>query len=109
MAGLAERASIRHNGVGGNAISNLIIEMPDDLVRSLEEIAAAQHKSVQQLAVEQLRSLAETSPEDRLGSAAALLRAMRDTPHPSKSDVDELDAAVAAARVPVQPGDLFSE
>ena len=39
-------------------MANLTIEMPDDLVRSLEGIAAAQRKSVQQLALEQLSSLA---------------------------------------------------
>jgi hypothetical protein len=29
-------------------MANLMIEMPDDLVSSLERIAAAQHKSIQQ-------------------------------------------------------------
>jgi hypothetical protein len=41
-------------------LANLIIDMPDDLARSLEGIAAAQHISVEQLAVERLRSLVET-------------------------------------------------
>ena len=31
-------------------MANLIVEMPDDLVRSLEGVAAAQRKSIQQLA-----------------------------------------------------------
>jgi len=33
-------------------MANLIIEVPDDLVRSLEDIATAQRKSIQQLALE---------------------------------------------------------
>ena len=88
-------------------MTNLIIEVPDDLARSLEGIAAAQHKSIQQLAIERLRSLLEVSPEHRAGSAAAVLRAMREPPHPSASDVDEPDAAITAGRLPVRTDGLF--
>jgi hypothetical protein len=91
-------------------MANLIIEVPDDLARSLEGIAAAQHKSVQQLAVERLRSLVEVCPEQhRPGSAAAVLRAMREPPHLDASDVEELDVAIAAGRMLVQARDLFPE
>ena len=90
-------------------MANLLIEMPDDLARSLEGIAAAQHKTVQQLAVEGLRSLVQVSPEYRSGSATDVLRAMMEAPHPSVSDVDELDAAIAAGRLPVQTRDPFSD
>ncbi len=62
-------------------MANLTIEVPDDLVSSLEAIAAAQRKSVQQLALERLSSLVEVSPEPRPGSPAALLRAMREPPY----------------------------
>jgi hypothetical protein len=86
---------------------NLIIEMPDDVARSLEEIAAAQRKSLQQLALERLSSLAAAVPENRPGSPAAILRAMKDAPHPSSEDVDALDAAIAAGRLPVRTSDLF--
>ena len=79
-------------------MTNLIIEVPDDLADSLEGIAAAQNKSIQQLAVERLRSLVESSLEHRAGSAAAVLRAMQAAPHLSDSDVDELDAAIAGGR-----------
>jgi hypothetical protein len=82
--------------------------MPDNLVRILEGIAAAQRKSVQQLALEQLSSLVEVSPEPRDGSPAAVLRVMREPPHPSPADVDEFDAAIAAGRLPVRTRDLFS-
>ena len=88
-------------------MTNLIIEVPDDLAGSLERIAAAQNKSIQQLAIERLRSLVESSLEPRMGSAAAVLRAMQEPPHLSDSDVDELDAAIAAGRLPVRTRDLF--
>jgi hypothetical protein len=96
-------------GKGAKRVTNLIIEMPDDLARSLEGIAAAQHKTVQQIAVERLRSLVESNRELRPGSPSALLRAMMDPPHPAVSDVEELDAAIAAARMPTQARDLFSD
>jgi len=63
-------------------MANLNIEMPDDLVWSLEGIAAAQHKRIQQLAPEQLRPLVDDVPERRFGFPAAVLRVMQDPPHP---------------------------
>ena len=90
-------------------MANLIVELPDDLALSLEGIAAAQRKSIQQLAVERLSSLVEVSPEPRAGSPAALLRVMQAPPHPSAADVDELDAAIAAGRLPIRTRDLFSD
>ena len=90
-------------------MTNLIIEVPDDLARRLEGIAAAQNKSIQQLAVERLRSLVESSLEHRAGSAAAVFQAMQEPPHLSDSDVDELDAAIAGGRLPVQTRDLFPD
>ncbi len=89
-------------------MANLTIEMPDELVRSLEGIAAAQRKSVQQLALEQLSSLIGVIPELRAGSPAAVLRVMQEPPHLSSADVDELDAAIAAGRLSVRTQDLFS-
>jgi hypothetical protein len=88
-------------------MANLIIELPDDLVRSLEAIAAAQRKSIQQLALERLRSLVEVIPEPRAGSPSAILRVMLEPPYPSSADVDELDAAIAAGRLPIGTRDLF--
>ena len=89
-------------------MANLNIEMPDDLARSLEGIAAAQSKSVQQLALERLSSLVDV-PERRAGSPAAVLRAMQEAPHPTAADVDELDALIAAGRLPIRARDLFSD
>lgn len=90
-------------------MANLIIEMPDDLARGLAGIAAAQRKSIQQLALEQLSSLVEVTAELRAGSPAAVLRAMQEPPHLSSADVDELDAVIAAGRLPVWARDLFSD
>ncbi len=89
-------------------MTNLTIEIPDDLVRSLEAIAAAQGKSVQQLALERLNSFTNVSPDIRPGSPATVLRVMQEPPHPSAGDVDDLDAAIAAGRLPVRTRDLFS-
>ena len=88
---------------------NLTIEVPDDVIRSLEVIAAAQGKSLQQLAAERLNSLVSVSPAPLQGSPAALLRAMTESPHPSAADVDDLEAAIAGGRLPVRTRDLFSD
>ncbi len=77
----------------------MTIQIPDDLARGLEGVAAAESKTVEQLAVERLRTLLErpVSPE-------ALLRTLRALPRPSSDAVDELEAAIAGSRLPV--GDL---
>ena len=90
-------------------MANLIIEVPDHLVRSLAPIAAAQRKSVQQLALEQLSSLVGVAPGPPAGSPAAVLRVIEEPPHLSSADVDELDAVIAAGRLPVRARDLFSD
>ena len=74
----------------------MTIQIPDDLARGLEGIAAAQHKSVEQVALDSLRSLF-----DRATSPRVVLRAVRDLPHPSAAAVDDLEAVIAAARLPV--------
>jgi hypothetical protein len=82
----------------------MTIQIPDDLARGLEEIAVAQHKSVEQVAVERLR-VAFDDP----GSPAAVLRLIRELPHPSPEAVDELEAAIASARMPVEDRGIFDE
>jgi hypothetical protein len=93
-------------GQEANTMANLNIELPDDLALSLEGIAAAQRMTVQQLALERLTSLVE---EVIPGSPAALLRALQSPPYPNLADVEELNAAIAASRVPIRARDLFSE
>ena len=88
---------------------NVQIEMPDDLLRSLESIASSQSKTLQELAIERLRSFVELSLESRPGTAAAILRAMREPPHPTEADVDALDGAIAAGRLQSQSHDPFSK
>jgi hypothetical protein len=80
----------------------MTIRIPDDLARGLEGIAAAQQKSVEQVALESLLSLFE-----RASSPEAVLRAVRQLPHPSAAAVDDLDAAIAAARLPVADKGAF--
>ncbi len=80
----------------------MTIQIPDDLARDLEGIAAAQKKSVEQLALERLRSLF-----DDAGSPGAVLRVVRELPHPSSPAVDDLEAAIAAARLPVRDEGAF--
>ena len=72
----------------------MTIEIPEELARSLERIAAAQQISVEQLAVDRLRSSL-----NRTTSPQALLQTLRSLPHPSPLAMDDLDAAIAAARI----------
>jgi hypothetical protein len=78
------------------------IEIPDDLARELAGIAAAEQKTVEELALESLRSLS-----DGASSPQAILRHIRELPHPSASAVDELEAAIAASRLPVREDGPF--
>jgi hypothetical protein len=82
----------------------MTIRIPDDLARGLEGIAAAQHKSVEQVALESLRSLF-----DRASSPEVVLRSLRQLPHPSAEAVGELEAAIAAAQLPVRGHGIFDK
>ena len=83
-------------------MTQLTLQIPDDLARGLECIAAVQKKSIEQVALERLRSLVS-----RIGSPEAVLRAMREPPHLSSSAIDDLEAAISSGRVPVrEPGHL---
>ena len=73
----------------------MTIQIPDDLARGLEGIAAAQSKSVEQVALESLRALFEAA-----SSPEAVLRSVRRLPHPSASAVDDFDAAIVAPCLP---------
>ena len=82
--------------------NKVTIQIPDDLARGLEGIAAAQRKSVEQVALDSLRSLF-----DKASSPEAVLRSVRGLPHPSADAVDDLEAAIAAARLPVPDQGAF--
>ena len=60
-------------------------------------MAAAQQMGVEQLAVERLRSLL-----DRPTSPALVLRTIQALPHPGRPAMDDLDAAIAEAKLPVR-------
>lgn len=85
-------------------IGTMTIDIPDEVARGLERIAAAQKQSVEELAVERLKELIDrpTSPE-------VLLRTLRALPHPSREAVDDLDAAITSGRLPVTGGGPFDE
>jgi len=73
----------------------MTIQIPDDLARGLEGIAAAQQKSVEQV--------------ECASSPKVVLRAVRQLPHPSSAAVDDLNAAIAAARLPVRDQGAFEQ
>jgi hypothetical protein len=69
------------------------IQIPDDLTRGLEGLAAMQKKTVEEVAVEGLRLLFKESD-----SPGALLQSLRSLPHPSPAAVDDMEAAIVAAQ-----------
>jgi hypothetical protein len=83
-------------------MTNLTIQIPDDLARKLEAIASAQQKSVEEVVVDRLGSLC-----GQTNSPQAILRAVRKLRHPSPGAVDDLDAAIAATRLPVRDQGVF--
>lgn len=85
-------------------VVTMTIQIPDELARGLEGIAAAEHKSVEQLAVERLQSLVKKSM-----SPAELLQYLRSLPHPSREAVEDMKAAIAAGRIPVRDRGVFDE
>jgi hypothetical protein len=80
----------------------MTIQIPDELARGLAGIAAAQRKTVEQLALDSLRLLF-----DEASSPEALLRSIRRLPHPSAAAVDDLEAAILSARLPVRDEGAF--
>jgi hypothetical protein len=57
-----------------------------------------------------LRVSVEAWPSPLLaGSPQALRRAMQAPPHLSRGEVDELEAAIAQGRIPVDNGEIFNE
>lgn len=79
----------------------MTIQIPDDLARGLEGMAAAQQKSVEQVAVDSLRALL-----DRATSPETVLRAVRKLSHPSPAAVDDLEAAIARTVAGARSGRL---
>ena len=84
---------------------HLTIELPDELARSFARITATRTRASSNVPWNDC--FLTRGSEPRRGSAAAVLRAMKEPPHLSGSDVDALDAAIAAGRLPVQTPELF--
>ena len=80
----------------------LMIQIPDDVARGLEGLANNENKSVEQLAVDQLTNLVGC-----LGSPMRVLRAMRDLPPADREAVDEMEAGIAASKLPVEYRGIF--
>jgi plasmid stability protein len=80
----------------------MTIQIPEDLARGLKGMAAVQRKSIEEVAVESLRQLF-----DQQRSPEAILLAVRSLPHPSAAAVDEMEAAILSARLPVRDQGTF--
>jgi hypothetical protein len=80
----------------------MTIEIPDDVTVGLQGVAQAQKKSVEQVAVEYLRA-----HFSRASSPEVILQTLRRLNRPSASAVGALDAAIAAAQLPVSDRSAF--
>lgn len=85
----------------------LTLDIPDELARTLEILAGAENKTVSELALDQLCSLAEFKPSETQGSPAAVRNALLGLPRVSVAEVEALEAAMATGRLPVSAGDVF--
>ncbi|MEZ5353247.1 MAG: ribbon-helix-helix protein, CopG family [Bryobacteraceae bacterium] len=75
-------------------MSNLTIELPEELARRLESMAAARHTTVPEFVVDGLTKLV-ADRDSRPGSPASILRAIAEVPLVSAADADDLDAAIS--------------
>lgn len=80
----------------------MTIQIPDDLARGLSGMAAARGQSVEQLALERLSSLLEAAQTPQ-----AILRRLRELPHPSVESVNELEAAIERGELPLAEDSVF--
>ena len=88
---------------------NLTLEIPDEMARTLEGIASAQHKTIKELALDRLRSLADSKDSGIPGSPAAVRNALLGLRKIPVSEVEALEAAIASSRLPVSSVDIFGE
>lgn len=85
-------------------MAELTLEIPENLAQYLESLAAAQNKSVEQVALDHLRSL-DTAP----GSPVSILQAIKQLPHLHPSIIDELEAAIRNGQLAVGEQDVFAK
>lgn len=96
-------------GVVGRAMLKLTLEIPDEMARILEGMATAQHKTVEELALDRLRSLVDSRDSGRPGSPSAVRNALLGLPRVSVADVEALEDAIASGKLPVSTRDLSGE
>ncbi len=89
--------------------AKMTIQIPEDVARGLASIAAGRNKTVEQLAVENLRLLLTLDRGAETSSPEILLRALQNLPHPSPEAVDDLEAAIRSGRLPVRDDGPFDE
>jgi hypothetical protein len=87
----------------------MTIEIPEDLERRLEGIAHAQSTSVEQPAIRSLRRIFDVEASERQTSPQLLLRTLQSLPPFTAEEVDELEASIAAGRLPVRDVGLFDD
>lgn len=85
-------------------MSNLVIEIPEDLSRRVTELAAVERKTAQQVVIETLR-LSLSAP----GSPAAILRVINSQPQLSVEDIEALESAITSGRLPASKPNPFSD
>lgn len=88
---------------------NLNLEIPDEMARRLEAIAVAQHKTVEEIALDRLLSLGGSKDSGLPGSPAAVRNALLGLSKVTVAEVEELEAAIALGRLPLSAGDLIRE
>lgn len=85
-------------------MTQITIEVPDDIASRLEALAKSEDKSVAQVVLEYLRPASEP-----VGSPQAILRALAQLPEVDPSAIDEMNAAIAAGRLAMSDRDPFRQ
>ncbi len=80
----------------------------DDVVALASQLSPEDRlRLAARIGVESNGTLTASSDEPRPGSAAAVLRAMREPPFPSSEDVDDLERMIAVGKLPVRREGVF--
>jgi hypothetical protein len=90
-------------------MSHLTIAIPDELAQRLAVLASEQKKSVERVALEQLKSLLEPSLENLPGSPSTIRQVVHELPRLSWDAVNELEQAIKAGRLPMRDEGAFDE
>jgi hypothetical protein len=83
-------------------MTQITLQIPDDLASDLEAIATVERKTVEQVALDRIQVV-----PCRKGSPAAVLDALRRIPPVSPTVIDELKASILEARLPSRDKGIF--